>query len=141
MAGALFGLFALATLFNRHKTWTWHRLVEMGVLAPFVCQQLLQGQPAAMAAGYTMHGIKLGHAVPLLGGLVGAAATAALLRMTHAAAERLRRRQEQQQRAAQQQQLAQQTEQLQRRLAPLAEESPLSALLWRAASLLLRKAL
>ncbi|WIA42898.1 hypothetical protein OEZ86_008813 [Tetradesmus obliquus] len=100
--GAAFALFAMATLFNRRKTWHWQRLFELAVLLPFVCQQLLAGH-AGMAQWCLLYGQRLGAWVPLLGGLAGAAAAAAVLalvRMLVGSVERRQQQQRQQQAAA-----------------------------------------
>eukprot|EP00879_Flechtneria_rotunda_P011931 GHRR01012462.1.p1 GENE.GHRR01012462.1~~GHRR01012462.1.p1 ORF type:complete len:253 (+),score=92.03 GHRR01012462.1:1396-2154(+) len=76
--GAMFGLFAMAAVFNRHKLWHWHRLFELAVLLPFVCQQLLASH-ASISQYYVIQGYKTGAWVPLLGGFVGAAVAAAIL--------------------------------------------------------------
>jgi hypothetical protein len=76
----MFGLFAMATLFNRNKQWHWQRWFELMALLPFVCQQLLAGHPGINQL-YVLYGKQLGASVPLLGGLIGAAASAALLKL------------------------------------------------------------
>jgi hypothetical protein len=78
--GALFGLFAMATLFNPAKSWHWHRWFELGTLFPFVALQLATSQ-AALAPWWTVQGLKAGAWVPLLGGLAGAAVAASLLKL------------------------------------------------------------
>ncbi|KAF8057636.1 RBL11 [Scenedesmus sp. PABB004] len=77
-SGALFALFAGATVLNPRKHWHWQRVLELAALAPFVCQQLLAGH-AGLAQWCVLAGQRLGAWVPLLGGLAGAAAAAAAL--------------------------------------------------------------
>jgi hypothetical protein len=78
--GALFGLFAMATLFSRAKSWHWHRWFELAALLPFVALQLTASQ-AALAPWCVVQGAKVGAWVPLLGGLAGAAAATVLLQL------------------------------------------------------------
>ncbi|GBF98365.1 hypothetical protein Rsub_10760 [Raphidocelis subcapitata] len=77
-SGALFGLFALATVFSSGKAWHWHRWFEIAVLLPFVALQLTASH-AGLAQWCVLHGTRVGAWVPLAGGLAGAAAAAALL--------------------------------------------------------------
>jgi hypothetical protein len=93
-SGALFGLFAAAALFNRHKAWHWQRAFELAVLTPFVLQQLAgsSSSSSSLAACSVALGPLLrlpGPCVPLLGGLLGAAAAAALLAGARALAARM----------------------------------------------------
>jgi hypothetical protein len=85
MTGALAGLFAMAVTLHRNVAWTWHRAVQLAVLAPFVAAQLAQGH-AGMAQHAWLAGVKVGQWVPLLGGVAGACCAAALLRLAHALA-------------------------------------------------------
>lgn len=128
MSGAMFGLFMVATVFNRAKTWHWHRLFELAVLAPFVIMQLLQIQ-AGLAPWRVVHGYKVGSWVPLLGGFFGAVVATALLRLADMV---YRGMQQRQQPMPQQQQQQQQKP---------GQDEPLSLLLSKAASILLKKLL
>ncbi|KAI8467468.1 MAG: hypothetical protein J3K34DRAFT_460366 [Monoraphidium minutum] len=131
MSGALFGLFAAATLFNPAKDWHWHRWFELAVLLPFAALQLA-GPHAALAPLWAVGGAKLGAWAPLLGGLAGAAAAAAVMRLGRVVAAGI---QQQQAAAAQQQQ---QQPPGGGGGAPEPQE-PLSALLSRAAALAIRR--
>jgi hypothetical protein len=103
LAGALFGLFAMATVFSSAKSWHWHRWFEIAVLLPFVALQLA-GTQAALAPWLTaVGGLKVGAWVPLLGGAAGAAAAAGTLRIGRLVAAGIQQ-QQQQAAAAQQQQ-------------------------------------
>ncbi|KAF6259684.1 hypothetical protein COO60DRAFT_1460076 [Scenedesmus sp. NREL 46B-D3] len=95
--GALFALFAMATLFNRRKTWHWQRVFELAVLLPFVCQQLLAGH-AGMSQWCLLYGHRMGAWVPLLGGLAGAGAAAAVLALVRLLVSSVEQRQQQQRR-------------------------------------------
>jgi len=100
VSGALFGLFAMATLFNSHKTWHWHRWFELAALLPFVALQLT-GAHAGLAQWCVLQGVRLPASwVPCLGGLAGAAAAAALLQLGRIVAAGIQQQQQQQQQAA-----------------------------------------
>jgi hypothetical protein len=97
---ALFGLFAAATVFNPHKQWHWQRVFELLVLLPFMLQQMLLGHQG-LTHWCSLIGFRLpGAWVPLLGGVLGAAAAAGVLRLVRALQEgvAVQRRQQQQQR-------------------------------------------
>lgn len=143
---AMFGLFAAATVFNRHKQWHWQRGFELVALTPFVVQQLLAGHSSSGLTHYwcsLLGGLREAAWVPLLGGFAGAAAAAglwALVRALQAAVDEARQQQQQQRR---------------RHLGEkqpgggkvggggegAEKEAPVSALLARAAAQLLKKAL
>jgi hypothetical protein len=96
---ALFGLFAAATVFNPHKLWHWQRLFELLVLLPFMLQQMLLGHQG-LTHWCSLAGFRLpGAWVPLLGGVLGAAAAAGVLMLVRALQEgvAVQRRQQQQQ--------------------------------------------
>jgi hypothetical protein len=136
MSGALCGLFAMATLFNSGKSWHWHRWFEMAALLPFVALQLT-GAHAGLAQWATLHGLRLPAAwVPLLGGLAGAAVAAALLQLGRIVAAGIQQRRQQQ--YQQQQQAAGQQP---GGPGPGREQQlePVTALLSRAATLLLKR--
>lgn len=130
MSAALFGLFATATLFNSRKTWHWHRWFELAVLLPFVALQLT-GAQAGLAQWCIIDGVRLGNWVPLLGGLAGAALSAALLQLARAVLAGLRQRQAAAAPGAQGGQ--QQPPQLP------GKDDPLVALIGKAATLLLKR--
>lgn len=76
--GALAALTAGSLLFNPAKSWHWHRAVELLVLCPFVCLQLMAAVPG-MAVWPVLGVPRVGAWAPLLGGVAGAAMAAALL--------------------------------------------------------------
>lgn len=83
---ALFGLFAAATLFNRHKSWHWQRVFELAVLLPFVLQQLLSSHNS-LSSHHVLGWLHMpGCWVPLAGGLVGTAAATGMLSVGRALA-------------------------------------------------------
>lgn len=130
MTGALFGLFSMATIFNSRKSWHWHRWFELAALLPFVAIQLTAAH-VGLAQWGVINGVRLGDWVPLLGGLCGAAVSAALLLLGRIVAAGM-----QQQAAAAQQQPGGQGPQPGQ--VPGREE-PLTALLTKAAALMLRR--
>jgi hypothetical protein len=130
---ALFGLFSAATAFNRHKHWHWQRVFELLVLLPFTLQQMICGHQG-LTQWCSLMGFRLpGAWVPLLGGVLGAAAASGVLALVRALLEGVaaQRRQQQQQ---------------QQRQAGISREGgggevPMSVLLARAAAQLFRKKL
>lgn len=96
--GALFGLFSAATVFNRHKQWHWQRVFELLVLLPFTLQSMLCGHQG-LTQWCSLMGFRLpGAWVPLLGGVLGAAAAAGVLALVRALQEgvEVQRRQQRQ---------------------------------------------
>lgn len=95
--GALFGLFSAATCFNRHKQWHWQRVFELLVLLPFTLQSMLCGHQG-LTQWCSLMGFRLpGGWVPLLGGVLGAAAAAGVLAVVRALQEGVEAQRSQQQ--------------------------------------------
>lgn len=133
---ALFGLFSAATVFNRHKQWHWQRVFELLVLLPFTVQQMLLGHQG-LTQWCNLMGFRLpGAWVPLLGGVLGAAAAAGVMAIVRALQEGV---------AAQQRQQQQRERERERQGGGLdgggEGEVPMSVLLARAAAQLLKSKL
>jgi hypothetical protein len=131
MNGALFGLFGMATLFNAAKSWHWHRWFELVALLTFVALQLTSSQ-AGLAQWCVLRGVRLGGWVPLIGGLAGAAVSAGILALGRVVAAGIQQQQAAAAAAQQQQAGAEGSG------APQQQE-PLTALLSRAAALVLKR--
>lgn len=78
-SGAVVGLFAMATLLTRIQ-WTSNRWVELACLAPFVIMTAMKTE-GYLAPFYLVGGIRVGHLVPLVGGLFGAMLALGILRV------------------------------------------------------------
>jgi hypothetical protein len=132
---ALFGLFSAATVFNRHKQWHWQRVFELLVLLPFTLQQMLCGHQG-LTQWCSLMGFRLpGAWVPLLGGVLGAAAASGVLALVRALQEGVTAQRRQQQQQQQRERQAGSSRE------GSGEEVPMSVLLARAAAQLLRKKL